>query len=70
MKDLKEMGRAVIIYHPDGECKFSTYPMPDYELVKSIVIEPGYVHIVYIENGKSMGETYGNMPYLFELFDR
>lgn len=70
MKDLKDMGRSVIIYHPDGdERKFSTYPIPGYAMVSAIVAEPGYVQIVYVRNGKSVGETYGNMPYLFELFN-
>jgi hypothetical protein len=69
-RTLDQMNRSVIIYHPDGQRKFSTYPIPGYEVVKAIVPEPGYVQIVYLKNGKSAGETYGNMPYLFELFEQ
>lgn len=75
MKDLKDLGRSVIIYHPSGEFKFATVPIEpvsdnmEYKIVDKIVAEAGYVQIAYIEDGKVVGETYGGMPYLFELFE-
>lgn len=64
------MNRLVIIYMPTGkEQKYSTKDLgsDEYEVVKTIEAEPGYVKIGLIEDGKAIGRVYC-MPYYFEMF--
>lgn len=67
---MKYKNRLVIIYLPNGnEKKYCTKDLGgnEYEVVKTIEAEPGYVKIGLIEDGKAIARAYC-MPYYFEMF--
>jgi len=70
MKDIKEFGRLVVLYFPNGkEEKYCTKDLGDktYQLAITIEAEPGLVKVGLKEDGKTVVRGY-SMPYYFELF--